>query len=109
MKTRRTQEKKTNPKQTEEILATIPESEYTPAHADADMLYLKHTPYNKDTEKEIKLKLKRTAKHRQLLLIDSNTNMLANFPYLFVHHELVFLNVYYESLVIYTYSIAFGV
>lgn len=89
MKTRRTQNKQTKPTNSEDMPNTTPDSEYTQAHVDADILYLKQTPYNKDTEKEIKLKLKQTVKHRQLLLTDPNSNMLANFPYLFVHHDLV--------------------
>lgn len=67
----------------------MPDPEYTQALVESDILYLKQTPYTKDTEDEIKLKLKRTVKHRQLLLTDANSNMLANFPYLFVHSELV--------------------
>lgn len=88
---------------------TTPDSEYTQAHADADILYLKQTPYNKNTENDIKFKLKRTVKQRQLLLTDSNSNMLANFPYLFVHYELVYFNIYTESHIICTCAIVFSV
>lgn len=89
LKTRRTRNKQTKPKKPEEVSTTVLDPEYTQAHVESDILYLKQTPYTKDTEEEIKLKLKRTVKHRQLLLTDGNSNMLANFPYLFVHSELV--------------------
>lgn len=91
MKTRRTQNKQTKPKKKtdENSSNAVPDSEYTQSDADSDILYLKQTPYNEDTELDIKLKLERTVKYRQQLLTDANLNMLANFPYLFTHDELV--------------------
>lgn len=66
-----------------------PETEYSDADAEADMLYLKQTPYSKDTEREIKERLKRSAAHRQVLMQDANSNIISDFPYLFLHPDLV--------------------
>lgn len=91
MKTRRGQNKQT--KKPEEAPTTMSNSEYTQSDLESDILYLKQTLYNEDTESDIKLRLKRTVEYRQQLLTDANSNMLANFPYLFVHSELV---IFYE-------------
>lgn len=99
LKTRRTQNKATKPTQKRTTMSRKRQAidsiecllEYTQENGDDDIRYLKQTPYTDDTEDEIKARLKRSAEFRRAMLEDLSSNIISNFPYLFVHSELVLL------------------
>lgn len=89
MKTRRTRNKVTKSKKQQTIVSLEPPTDYSQTDADADILYLKQTPYTNDTEMEFKSRLERSTEFRKTLMHDLDSNILSNFPYLFVHYDLV--------------------
>lgn len=90
LKARRAKDHVTRPQNVDDTDADELDSvEYSPEEAEQDTEYLKMTSYAANTAHLIEEKLKLTAKYRHNKLLESNVNIVKQFPYFIKHPHLV--------------------